>query len=279
MNRQIDTIIFDLDGTLYEDRHHFDYYADRVKKKLPESIQEEFEETYQKVVNDQHPLQPGRFYDLLEDKLIVQIHQEIKEVYHWNGKLVDPQEVNVLYPEGYVHLDRRRFFSIGDYWSVPIIIARHFGFQRKDVNSAFTETRRYMMSEKFTMNPVKGFRETLLELKEHINLVLLTNSPQPDSDVLLIKLGLDNVFAKKIFNAKKPSHTTLRFTEIRDTFETQYPNMLSVGDNYVNEILPARDLGLETIYIDNHHTGLASQSELTVHSITEVIPILKELIC
>ncbi len=30
--KKIKVIIFDLDGTLYEDTHHFDYYAKRIEE-------------------------------------------------------------------------------------------------------------------------------------------------------------------------------------------------------------------------------------------------------
>ncbi|MDF0727383.1 hypothetical protein PY093_11865 [Cytobacillus sp. S13-E01] len=41
-------IVFDLDGTLYEDTHHFDYYALRLQEMLPEENRVLFWNDYEK---------------------------------------------------------------------------------------------------------------------------------------------------------------------------------------------------------------------------------------
>ncbi|MGB8955149.1 MAG: hypothetical protein WCC10_07240, partial [Tumebacillaceae bacterium] len=58
--KRINLIVYDLDGTLYEDTHHFDYYANELKKRLPEDKQAAFQADYEAARRDDHPLRIGR---------------------------------------------------------------------------------------------------------------------------------------------------------------------------------------------------------------------------
>ncbi|MDR5659735.1 HAD family hydrolase [Serpentinicella sp. ANB-PHB4] len=276
INNNIKVIVFDLDGTLYEDTHHFDYYVKKIKEQLPEKEQNAFAEEYAQFMNDNHTLKIGRIYDVQEDLIIDQVKDKIKNVFTWEGNVLADSEVKKLYPEA-VPIDMERFFSIGDMWWVPNALARHYGLERSHTQDAFLKTREHMMTEAFKMNPVPGFSNCLESLKDKVNLVLMTNSPEPDSRVILEKLGLSNVFKKLVFNAKKPTATNDHFLDFKETFNVSYNEILSVGDNYLNEILPANLLGCSTIYIDPHSTLVDRSSEIVVKSITEVIPMIEKL--
>ena len=271
---KLTTIIFDLDGTLYEDQHHFAYYARQLSQMLPSASRDAFIRDYRAASQGRHPVQIGRVYDTGKDLVLVQIDNNLQEVYAWNGQTLPVDE----HYSGPVAIDQARYISIGDPWWIPQSIARHYGLSPVDCTRAFLQTREYMISPAFEMNPVPGFRETLLELKTNLNLVLLTNSPQADSAIILQKLGLDDVFDHMIFDGKKPRHTRRHFEEIRATFDTEIVNMLSVGDNYVNEIIPAWELGMPALFIDCHHTGHSRSADMVVGSIAELIPVFRGLL-
>jgi FMN phosphatase YigB (HAD superfamily) len=57
---RVNLIIYDLDGTLYEDTHHFDYYAKELKNRLSSDVQDAFQADYEAAVQDKHPLRIGR---------------------------------------------------------------------------------------------------------------------------------------------------------------------------------------------------------------------------
>ncbi len=270
---KIKVVVFDLDGTLYEDTHHFAYYAARIKDKLPASLQAPYESEYQRVLLDEHPLKIGRVYDLQEDKILVVVKGKVLEGFHWDGSAVNSAELSNLYPD-YVPIDMERFFSIGDMWWPPSTIGRHFGLTREQTNSAFLETRDYMVSSEFVMNPVPGFKDVLVRLKETAKLVLLTNSPQPDSEAILVKLSLGDVFDKKIFSGKKPNQTLTHFENLTREFGVDYGEILSVGDNWLNEILPAQEQGMATIYIDTHGIATRDSADVVVNSVGELVEYL-----
>lgn len=273
---QISTIIFDLDGTLYEDTHHFAYYADKIKNKLPTELQEAFQREYDCVISGNHTLKIGRMYDLKEDKILVVIKGEVKEAFEWEGKPLTKETINKLYPNS-ITIDMDRFFSIGDMWWVPSTIGRHLGLKTQDTQQSFLETREFMKGPDFKMNPVEGFKELLYDLRElGINLILLTNSPEPDSEAILDKLGISEVFSKKIFNGRKPTKTVEHFYSLKEEFQSDFSQMLSVGDNWLNEILPATDLGMPTIFIDSHGIGHKDSADVVVKTVGEAITNLKE---
>lgn len=271
----IKVIIFDLDGTLYEDTHHFGYYSKRLQERLPEENRDLFNQDYHAALAGKHPLQIGRIYDMVHDLILVQKEGLVTEAYDWSGSSLPEEQVKMLYPNP-VMVDLDQMLSIGDLWWIPSSIARHYGLGNEKSYGAFLDTRRYMMSEDFQMKPVEGLRELIEQMKNHCRMVLMTNSPEPDSEAILKKLGLQESFDMKIFEARKPIATKQQISEIRQQCNVDYTQILSIGDNWMNEILPAQELGCQTLLIDPHHRSNVGQADVIVHRIGELIPILTD---
>jgi FMN phosphatase YigB (HAD superfamily) len=266
MFTNIKVIVFDLDGTLYEDTHHFAYYAKRIEERLSDDKREKFRSDYEAVLSGRHPLKIGSVYDVQRDLILMLRDGVVKEAYRWDGTKLTADEVQAIYPNKItVNLDN--MFSIGDLWWVPSSIGRHYGLKNEDTYKAFLETREYMMSSNFKMKPINGLAETLKNIKSYINLVLMTNSPRPDSEAILVKLELSDVFHKKIFEAGKPTKTKERFEEIRRIFNVHFEEILSIGDNLFNDIVPARNLGCKTMYIDSHQISDSRSADIVVEKL------------
>jgi FMN phosphatase YigB (HAD superfamily) len=273
---RIQLIVYDLDGTLYEDTHHFDYYANELKKRLPAHKQALFQSEYEAASRDQHPLRIGRTYDANRDLILVQIKGKVREAYRWDGTLLDAAEVRELYPDG-VQVNLSDMFSVGDMWWIPGCLARHYGLSDSERDEAFMATREYMMGTDFHMNSIPGLKEAIETSRSRgVKQVLVTNSPQVDSEKILDKLGLLDSFDEKVFRARKPTGTKAVFERISAQFNIPFANILSVGDNWVNEILPANELGCQTIYIDPHEIGQDLESTLRVLSMTEALASIRQ---
>lgn len=270
-------IVFDLDGTLYEDTHHFDYYANQLKSKLPGDVQSIFEKEYERAKKEQHPLKMGRVYDVVNDQILVQHDNLVQEAFTWEGVPLPSDEVKANYPNPII-LDHIHYINVGDLWWVPVSIALHYGLTPSQAEESFLETRTFMMGPDYQMEPIPGLKNVLKELKPSRKLVLLTNSPEPDSEVLLQKLEISDLFDIKIFNGKKPVKTLERFEKVRKTFDVAYEDILSIGDNWLNELRPVQPLGCSTIFIDNHHLGTPDSADLVVRSMKDVIPYLMALV-
>ncbi|MBB5323092.1 FMN phosphatase YigB (HAD superfamily) [Anoxybacillus tepidamans] len=268
-------IVFDLDGTLYEDTHHFDYYAKRIEEKLREEKRTFFRKDYEAVLFGTHPLKIGSVYDAEED-LILLLDGDgfVHSVYEWNGNKWSDDDVQTKYPER-IAVDLDNMLSIGDLWWVPSALGRHYGLTNKETYAAFLETRTFMMSPHFTMERTAGLAELLTQLRQHLFLVLMTNSPRPDSEAILEKLGLSNVFHKKIFQAKKPVDTAKHLKTICLEVGVRYEEIMSIGDNWRNDIFPAKQLGCQTIYIDPHQIGTNESADVVVRNVGEWVNLLR----
>jgi FMN phosphatase YigB (HAD superfamily) len=106
--------------------------------------------------------------------------------------------------------------------------------------------------------------------------VLMTNSPKPDSEAILEKLGLSMCFQQKIFEAGKPVKTVERFRRIARTYAVRFDEIISVGDNLLNDIIPARKLGCKTIYIDSHKIGNEESADIVVEKLKDSLEFLRK---
>lgn len=273
---KIKVMVFDLDGTVYEDTHHFDYQAARLKDKLPADKQPLFERDYEAMKRGEHPIRIGRIFDVLQDLILVQLDNRVQEAYDWDGNKMSNEKIKELYPES-IEINFDTMLSMGDPWWTSISIAAHYGLPSKQCHEAFLETREYMMGPEFEMQPIKGFQAMLEEIHNKMKIVLLTNSPEPDSEAILKKIGLDQLFDLKIFNGQKPTRTLERFEYIKNHFGVSYEEIVSVGDNWINEIRPVRPLGCATVFIDPHGLGGETSADLVVEKMGDAIPVLKEM--
>lgn len=272
----IKVIVFDLDGTLYEDTHHFDYYAKRIQMRLPVGRALLFAKDYLAFKNNKHTLKIGRVYDRSKDLILVQTDNMITEAYEWNGAWLSEEKVKRLYPKPVI-FDFEKMISIGDPWWIPSSIAGHYGLPPEKSTEAFLETRDYMMSPEFYMTKIDGLKEAIIIARNKADTVLLTNSPEQDSEAILKKLNLSNLFSKKIFNGRKPTETVRWFEHIRRHFDVSFQEIMSVGDNLVNEIRPVKALGCTTAYIDAYGLGETSYTDITVPRIKGLFPILQQI--
>ncbi|GIN63541.1 hypothetical protein J27TS8_35340 [Robertmurraya siralis] len=273
---KVKVLVFDLDGTVYEDTHHFDYQTKRLKERLPIDKQHLFEKDVAAVKHNEHPIKIGRVYDAINDLILVQIDNIVQDAYDWQGQKLSSREMKNLYREP-IEINSEAMLSIGDPWWISTAIAGHYGLSSKECYAAFLETRTYMMGPEFTMKPITGFKDVLSDIHKNVKLVLLTNSPQPDSEAILAKIGLDQVFDMKIFNGEKPTRTIERFEKIKNQFSVEFDEIVSVGDNWINEIRPVRTLGCGTIFIDPHGVGDPTSADFVCTNMREAIPFLRKM--
>lgn len=272
--KQAKVIVFDLDGTLYADTHHFDYYAKLIRELLPEEVKDSYSEQYEAALNGKHAVRIGRVYDAKKDLLLMQEDGEVLEAYDWEGTKLADDSVAELYPEP-IQIDLTDMVSIGDQWWIPPVLARHYGIGPEQTYEAFQQTREWMMGPEFVMEPIAGLADQLRRLSESKRLVLLTNSPQADSEAILVKLGLADVFDHKIFMGQKPMESQNHFKAVAKRYDCAFHEIISIGDNWVNDIHPPRRLGCRTIFIDWHQTGRPDSADIVVRSMQEAVEIFK----
>ncbi|REB11026.1 HAD family hydrolase [Sporosarcina sp. BI001-red] len=266
----VDLVIFDFDGTLYEDEDHFTYFAEQLKKRLPEDVQSLFKTEYEKMVAGEHAVTIGKVYDAIHDHIvkIEPIHSTVVNAWNWGGEELADELIQRLYPQP-ITFDFDTMIAIGDGWWLPNVCAMHFGLQ--DTQTAYVETKEFMATDQFQLTKIPGLREALLQLKEKKNIVLLTNSQADDVQRLLQNLNLHEIFETTITEAKKPQDTTKHFLELLQKFNIPAEKALSIGDNYINEIAPAMKMGMSAVYIDRYEVEYPEYQGRKVQSISDLI--------
>lgn len=269
-------ILYDLDGTIYNDTRHFELYAREIQSHLPEDVRGDFWADYTAVVEGKHPaLRVGTFYDVDRDLVLHTRGGRVERALHWEGNEVPPVVREQLYP-GVIEPDHVKLMNAGDLWWIPSAISAHYGGEAEKHEQAFMRIREIMSQPDFRVEAIPELKETIEGLKGKVVQVLATNSPQPDSEAILAKVGLLGAFDRMFFRSNKPVGLKQIFTEVAEEHNVPLAAILSVGDNLVNEIAPARAMGCQTVFIDPHGVGEPDDADLVVPAMSHLIPVLRD---
>ncbi|WP_018922361.1 HAD family hydrolase [Salsuginibacillus kocurii] len=271
---KIKLVIFDLDGTLYEDTAHFEYYANQLSDKLPEEKRESFWKDYRNMLKGNHPVIVGRVYDAVRDRILVVSPEtnQVTRIFNWDGQELDEFE---KYPAP-ITMDFDNFIAIGDGWWPPVAAAKHYGVG--STYDAYSRTKDFMQTEEFQFADNPGLREALTHLGKKKDLVLITNSQADDVERLLVTLNLSGVFPQIVASAKKPQQTLHHFETLLDQYGINPEEAVSIGDNYLNEIAPAERLGMQAVLIDSANAFEAEkESTMVVQTLSELFAEMKSV--
>lgn len=270
-------IVYDLDGTVYDDTRHFELYAREIQSHLPDAVREAFWADYTAAVEGRHAaLRIGTFYDAERDLILETRAGRAVRALHWDGSELPPLVRQSLYP-GLVEPDHASIMNVGDLWWVPTAISAHHGGVAEKHQQAFLRIRDVMSDPEFVVRPISELQETIESLRGRVVQVLATNSPQPDSESIMRKVGLLGLFDRMYFRSNKPAGLKAIFDEVAADFGIPFHSILSVGDNLINEIAPAKAMGCQTVFIDPHDLGAAREADLVVRTMTDFLPTLRQL--
>lgn len=270
-------VVYDLDGTLYEDTRHFDIYARLVQEEFPETVRASFWNDYATATDAKHPaLRVGTLYHAGQDLVLHVRDGAVARALRWDGTELTDAERKALFP-GQVEVDHETIMSIGDLWWVPAAVATHYGGTAAHRRASFLRVRDLMAEADFVINRIEGLQDVVASLQGKVVQVLATNSPQPDSEAILRKLGLLELLDRKYYVANKPGGITRILQEVAQDYNLQPSQILSVGDNFINEIIPSRRFGARTVFIDPYGFANTGDADLVVSGMTELLPVLRTL--
>ncbi|WP_048600614.1 HAD family hydrolase [Rubeoparvulum massiliense] len=245
---QMELLVFDLDGTLYEEQAHFTYYARCLQEMLPLERQADFWQDYQNMQSGTHIALIGKIYDIKRDLVLTvePLMKRVQAVHCWNGEPL-PQS---KWPSEYqapIELRYGEFLGIGDRWILATTAALHQGLTNG--YPAYQKTKLYLASPDFMMRKTPGLKEALARYQGTKKIVLLSNSDEDAAHEILEKLDLHSYFDWLIPRAGKPMETKNWLQKVLQTYQIQPEHAISIGDNLFNEVLPAIELGMKSIYI------------------------------
>ncbi|MGP4081937.1 HAD family hydrolase [Pseudalkalibacillus sp. R45] len=271
-------IIFDLDGTLYEDTDHFDYYASLLKEKVANGDQEKFMKDYENMKTGNHAVGIGKAYDVEHDAILTldPLTLKVTHVQNWDGSEWNSEDVTRTYDRK-LAFDFEKMIAIGDGWWLPYSAARHYGVTIEETYHCYTKTKDFMVTDDFQLTKTPGLKEGLQKLKEEAEIVLVTNSEKDDVERLLNELELDDLFPEIVPLAQKPVQTKKIFQDLMKKYGVKAEQTVSIGDNLINEIAPALLLGLKTIYIQPTGIELEHDNLKVVTSLSDVFEAVDEM--
>lgn len=276
----VSLIIYDLDGTLYQETDHFIYYAELIRDGLPEKRRTDFWRDLERIWSNRHPLTIGRVYDANRDYVLsVDEQMRVVKAWTWSGEPLAAARVQATYPDSVVCRMEGPLIAVGDGWWIPVVCARRQGLS--DTRQYYLRTKERLHDTPDWLRPIPGLADAIRNAGRSVPQIVATNSHQEDAEGLLERLGLADAVSGLYPSCNKPTAAENWFRRICVEWDVPPERALSVGDNYLNDIIPALRLGMRGLLIDggNVSNDVATSSDrlARARSIAELIPWLELL--
>lgn len=147
------------------------------------------------------------------------------------------------------HLTGEPGLVAGDNWEAVVQLAMPFVTREESYQEAFSRTRQFMLSDSCVLRVPELLRQFLHRAKGQVLLAVATNSPAEVAFPLLKKLDLVNSFDIVRTQAGKPEGLVRLVEEVGLQQHWPTGRVMSIGDNYRNDIWPGVDRGWTTAHI------------------------------
>lgn len=239
-------VLFDLDGTLHDDPRVTDHYAAGLERAIPEGRGQGLRVEAEAVVAGAHPaVLPGCFVEPARGLVVHAPRWVAETATDWQGHPVAvPDDLR-----GRVqHEGPLRY--LGDRWQILGALAARRGAGRPVLHEAFVLARRFVNDRATQLARFECLDDVLERLAAGRRLLLATNTPEELGRPLVERLDLRQPFALVRFDARKPTGCTELLAEAYRLWGTSPDQVLVVGDNLWNDLLPPAEQGCRTVHID-----------------------------
>ena len=130
------------------------------------------------------------------------------------------------------------------------MIAHHtkkFFENAKDLNKFIEEAYNFFLEERHKVNFYDGVIEVLKKLSSKYKLGVLTNG---NADVNKLKIGHLFDFSISSIDVKSNKPDKNHFLKAREISKISFENTLHVGDHQINDVVGARELGINTLWFN-----------------------------
>lgn len=240
----IKVIIFDLDGTLYQDYRFLGRYVYKmlVNTHSKEEI-EEFTDYAYKFLEGSQQVKLGYFYD---QSFTFYEHDHLKptNAFDWQGNKLDGQEID------------GDLTYVGDPWSIATFIGRKEKISSEAVRKAFLEVRSEMLHGNEYIEVNERLADTVRGLDQYK--ILMTNTVEPSGKEFVDYLLLKDCFDEIYYDGKKPKGVHQLIKSLLDK-GYKGEEILSIGDNPFNDLHPVKQIGGYTCFISQY--GIADHTQ------------------
>lgn len=259
----IKTIVFDLDGTIYQNN---DFHRDYIHFLLEGSNLTGWEDSLVRFIDGVYT---GKHLTMNAYYSTARISAGTAEEYF--------AALERAYVPG-IDFDCARsrgdLVFLGDAWAVVSLIGKTLGLlENGRDNQVYRKTRQKMSQDGMQGN--QRLRRAILALGSRYETVLLTNSYEETALDFLAQLGFSGIFRRAVYSAGKPfdlvKNLSTHFPELRSRPET----FLTVGDHAFNDLMPLQQLGCKALWINPFENVHEARADITVHTLDELAECLE----
>lgn len=265
MEERIKVIVFDLDGTIYQD---FSFYKQYVRFMVEGTDKEAWE---------------NRLVAYAEDVLCGK-RLRMNSFYRCSAIRTDD-------PERYFEMAERAILKnaavndgaganeaiyLGDAWAVLTFMGYSLGvFGAERCQETYLRTRRAM--EESGLRGCGRLRDAMIRVNDCCETILLSNSDAATARKLLEKLGYGGIFKREGFSVEKP-YGLVDAVENCLPGALEHPRtVLAIGDHAYNDLEPLRKIGCRTLWM-NPYTGIQEPAyDLCLKTLKELADYLNSL--
>lgn len=241
MLEKINTILFDMDGTLYQDNIFYkDYMKYAAEGTKFENQLDRLNGFIESIINGD-TLQMNKFYR--------QDQPPVREIDSLNSALMSRCVEDDTVGEQ-MALDGEKSCYMGDMWAVVRYVAQSLGMLDGDKGlEVFVKTRKAMAERGF--DSAKPLIKAINELHGKYRVLLVTNSYKTTAMEFLKVLGYErNMFDKIVFEACKPVRLLESLEKFVPGILNEPEKLLSIGDHVYNDLLPIKRIGGSILWIN-----------------------------
>lgn len=258
-------VIFDLDGTIYQNSiFHRGYLRTLVAGTWAEPLEAELVRLAEDIfagreLTMNYFYRTGRTDAATVPELVQALRQRI---------LPDMTYDEALLADDVVYL--------GDAWAVLAYLGDALGCLDGDrANTVYRQTRIQM--EQAGMHGDRALSEAIVRLEQRCRVVLLSNSYEQTVREFLRQLGFSGVFHEICSSANKPYGMIARLKALDPALLARPEALISIGDHAFNDLMPISAIGGKTLWINPYPGVHEPEYTWVVHSPTELAAFLDTL--
>lgn len=262
---QIQTVIFDLDGTVYQNMtFHHSYLWALTTGTWAEAWQPKLAALTEEILSGRR-LEMNRFY--LRGRVQADTPEALVQA------LSQRMCPDMTYEEA---VQRSDVTYLGDAWALLAFLGDGLGLlDGTRADEVYRQTRVEMEREGMEGNT--RLRDALIALQKRRRVILLSNSYRETVLEFLRQLGFEDAFREICPSARKPYGMIDSLRALAPELLEQPERLLSIGDHAFNDLMPVSAIGGKTLWM-NPYSGIHEpQCDWSLHTLDELADFLNRM--
>ncbi len=238
MYKNVRTLVFDLDGTVYQ---NLDFHQDYLHFLVQDTAYIEWESSLVEFVTSVFAgrrLVMNRFYKVDPEQF-----DSPEEFYAKLEQCLCPM---IPYVEAFGRTD---LTYLGDAWAVVTFIGEMLGVLEGERSDLVYRRVRRDMEEK-GMEGSARLKAAIQNLIPHYKVILMSNSYEDTAREFLRQLDYEDLFPNIYSSANKPFEMITKLEQREPGLFTDPKTVLSIGDHAYNDLMPIAQKGGRTVWIN-----------------------------